>query len=139
MSSIQFQNTDQTISQQISCNREAPLHSQNTRRGCISPLRTSTDPLSTLASVPPTNSNVSLGIQEGSSETQSRFEAHMPQTAFAQFHYHFSFVCLQTKPTGHTHSHSLGPHSHKQEEGKSQWEESRASIPRARSKGCWVF
>lgn len=122
MSSIRFQNIDQTISQQISCNREAPLHSQNTRRGCISPFRTSTDPISTLASVPPTNSNVSLGIQADSSETQSRFEAHVPQIAFAQFHYHFSFVCLQTKPTGHTHSRSLSPHSHKREEGKSKAE-----------------
>lgn len=136
MSSIRFQNIDQTISQQISCNREAPLHSQNTRRGCISPFRTSTDPISTLASVPPTNSNVSLGIQANSSETQSRFEAHVPQTAFAQFHYHFSFVCLQTKPTGHTQQPQ--PRSPQPQAGGRQIK-SRASIPRARSKGFWVF
>lgn len=96
-------------------------------------------PISTLASAPCMKSDVSLRTQAGSSEAPPRFEAHVPQTALAQFHsHHFSFVCLQTKPTGHAHSRRLSPHSHKDEEGKSQWGESRASIPRARSKGFWV-
>lgn len=79
--------------------------------------------------------------QTTSKQTSPRFEAHVPQTALTRFHshHHVSFFCLRTKPTRQAHSGRPGPQSHKDEEGKSEQGESRASIPRMRRKGSWVF
>lgn len=139
--SIWSQNTDQTTSKQTSCHRRVPLSTQeNMQQSCASTLCTSTLP-SIPVSAPRTHRRVSLRTQAGGSETSPRFEAHVPQTALTRFHshHHVSFFCLRTKPTRQAHSGRPGPQSHKDEEGKSEQGESRASIPRMRRKGSWVF